>query len=150
MGRLPHILLIAIAGLHGSGAVAASAIDVEIKGVDGALRDNVAAFLSVKRYADAPDLDQDRVDRLALRAPREATDALRPFGYYEAAATVTAPPNSNPCSRALSRVRATSLSASATSAPTSITRRTPRCSTAPSRCAPRARDRCTAVRCLAA
>ncbi len=88
--HLPSLLLTA-AGLTTS-AVAAAAIDIRISGVEGPLRDNVAAFLSLKRYADAPDLDQDRVDRLALRARREATDALEPFGYYEAQATVTVTP----------------------------------------------------------
>jgi len=87
----PHLatLLLVATGLTTSAAAIASAIDIRISGVEGELRDNVAAFLSLKRYADAPDLDQDRVDRLALRARREATDALEPFGYYEAEATVT-------------------------------------------------------------
>ena len=70
-------------------AQAAPVIDVRITGVEGALRDNVAAYLSLKRFADAKDLDQDQVDRLALRARREATEALKPFGYYEATATTT-------------------------------------------------------------
>jgi translocation and assembly module TamA len=85
-------LLLAAAGLTTVATAMAAAIDVNIAGVEGALKDNVAAFLSLKRYADAPDLDQDRVDRLALRARREATDALEPFGYYEAEATVTVTP----------------------------------------------------------
>lgn len=63
-------------------ATAAAGIDVEVTGVDGALRDNVNAFLSLRRHAAAADLDQDLVDRLALRAEREAASALRPFGYY--------------------------------------------------------------------
>jgi translocation and assembly module TamA len=88
--HLATFLLVA-AGLTTS-AASAAAIEIRISGVEGALRDNVAAFLSLKRYADAPDLDQDRVERLALRARREATDALRPFGYYEAEATVTVTP----------------------------------------------------------
>jgi translocation and assembly module TamA len=84
--------LLAAAGLITATTAAGSGIDVDITGVEGALKDNVAAFLSLKRYANAPDLDQDRVDRLALRARREATDALEPFGYYEAQATVTVTP----------------------------------------------------------
>ncbi len=63
-------------------AAADAGIDIEIAGVDGALRDNVIAFLSLKRYAGAADLDQDLVDRLAMRAEREVASALRPFGYY--------------------------------------------------------------------
>lgn len=90
MRRLPPFLLVA-ASLWAT-AAPAEAIDVTITGVEGVLRDNVAAFLSLKRFADRADLDQDRVDRLALRAKREATEALEPFGYYEAEATVTVTP----------------------------------------------------------
>ena len=67
-------------------------IETRIAGVDGPLRDNVAAFLSLQRYANSPDLDQDRVDRLALRARQEAADALKPFGYYEPDIVVTVTP----------------------------------------------------------
>ena len=83
--------LLAAASLIASAAAAAT-IEVRISGVEGALRNNVEAFLSLKRYANREDLDQDRVDRLALRARREATAALEPFGYYEAQATVTVTP----------------------------------------------------------
>jgi len=70
----------------------AATIEVRVTGVEGALKDNVTAFLSMRRYANAADLDQARVDRLALRARREAADALKPFGYYQAEATVTVTP----------------------------------------------------------
>jgi len=83
MQRLRQLAILAAFWLA-SAAAAAQGVEVEITGVDGALRDNVAAFLSLKRYASSKDLDQDRVDRLALRADREAKDALRPFGYYDA------------------------------------------------------------------
>jgi len=85
MHRLRLLSIIAASWLAAASA-AAQGIDIEIVGVDGPLRDNVVAFLSLKRYANSRDLDQDRVDRLALRAVREATDALKPFGYYEARA----------------------------------------------------------------
>lgn len=85
-------LVLAAAGLVTPAASVAAAIEIRISGVEGAMRDNVAAFLSLKRYSNSPDLDQDRVDRLGLRARQEATDALKPFGYYEAVATVTVTP----------------------------------------------------------
>ncbi len=68
-----------------------AAITVEVTGVEGAVKDNVIAFLSLTRYANVADLDQDRVDRLALRAPQEARSALKPYGYYapEVSASVT-------------------------------------------------------------
>lgn len=64
-------------------AGAASSIEVEITGVDGALRENVLALSSLQRHARSAELDQEIVERLAQRAPGEARDALRPYGYYE-------------------------------------------------------------------
>jgi translocation and assembly module TamA len=58
-------------------------IKVTVEGVDGALRTNVLAYLSLQRYATLDDLSPDLVQRLLLRAEGEVTDALRPFGYYE-------------------------------------------------------------------
>lgn len=92
MRRHLATFLFVAAGLAAS-AASAAAIEVRIKGVEGALQDNVAAFLSLNRFANAPDLDQDRVDRLAERARGEAVAALEPFGYYEAEATVTVTPS---------------------------------------------------------
>jgi len=95
MRRLLLQTVFAAAWLAAKAAVAAATapvIDVKIVGVDGPVRDNVAAFLSLKRYAGSTDLDQDRVDRLTLRARQEAADALKPFGYYEAEVIVTVTP----------------------------------------------------------
>jgi translocation and assembly module TamA len=95
MRRQLLITLLAVSWLAAEAAGAATtapAIEVRITGVDGRVRDNVAAFLSLQRYAQSPDLDQDRVDRLALRARQEAADALKPFGYYEPEVVVTVTP----------------------------------------------------------
>ncbi len=62
---------------------AAPAIEVDVEGVDGRLRENVLAFLSLQRHARSTALDEDVVGRLAQRAEREVAAALRPFGYYE-------------------------------------------------------------------
>ncbi len=83
----PHRALLLLACLLATPASAG--IDVTISGVDGALRENVVAFLSLVRYANSPDLDQERVDRLAQRAEREARSALRPFGYYDPVVVAT-------------------------------------------------------------
>jgi len=64
-------------------SLAAADITVKVEGVEGSIRDNVQAFLSLSRYAKAKDLDADTVERLGQRAPREVAQALRPFGYYE-------------------------------------------------------------------
>jgi translocation and assembly module TamA len=58
-------------------------IRVDVEGVDGAIRENVLAYLSLQRYATLENLDPDLVARLVQRAEGEVTDALRPFGYYE-------------------------------------------------------------------
>jgi len=65
-------------------AAASATIEVRVAGVEDELRENVLAFLSLKRYANAPDLDEEKVARLLRRAEREARSALRPFGYYGA------------------------------------------------------------------
>ena len=76
-------LLLCIVGALAAGVPARAAIDIDISGVDGALRRNVLAFLSLERYKGRDDLDQALVERLQERAEREAANALRPFGYYE-------------------------------------------------------------------
>ncbi|MGH8249656.1 MAG: autotransporter assembly complex protein TamA [Steroidobacteraceae bacterium] len=64
-------------------ARAETSVEVEVVGVDGALRDNVLALSSLQRLARSPDLDEQMVQRLAQRAASEARTALRPFGYYQ-------------------------------------------------------------------
>jgi translocation and assembly module TamA len=77
----PAVLLCLLAGPF---ARAATAVDVEIHGVDDELRDNVTAYLSFERYKKGgADLSPDTIDRLHERVEREVDAALRPFGYYE-------------------------------------------------------------------
>lgn len=84
MNRISSLLLLCVLGVLAVGAPARADIDLEISGVDGALRRNVLIFLSLERYRNRDDLDQALVERLQERAEREAANALRPFGYYEA------------------------------------------------------------------
>jgi translocation and assembly module TamA len=58
-------------------------IRVEIDGVDGELKRNVAAFLSVERYKERDKLEEDTVVRLYNRIDDEVRSALKPLGYYE-------------------------------------------------------------------
>ncbi len=58
-------------------------IRVEIEGVDGDLRRNVLALLSLESYKDRDRIEPDAVARLFRRVDGEVRDALRPFGYYE-------------------------------------------------------------------
>jgi len=68
--------------LVGLATAARADIKVDVKGVEGPLRDNVLAYLSLQRYAKRDDLDSAIIERLFLRANDEAKSALRPFGYY--------------------------------------------------------------------
>ncbi len=79
----------ALAAVLVLGAVAPARADIRVtvEGVDGAIRANVLAYLSLQRYATLDDLQPDLVNRLVQRAEGEVVDALRPFGYY--APTVT-------------------------------------------------------------
>ena len=58
-------------------------VAVEFVGVEGALLENVRALSSLHRLSSASELDGEIVGRLVQRAPAEARDALRPYGYYE-------------------------------------------------------------------
>src|SRR6267154_1774390 len=62
----------------------AAGVNVEVRGVDDEVRNNVLAYLSFERYKKGgADLNADTVDRLHNRVEREVQSALRPFGYYE-------------------------------------------------------------------
>jgi translocation and assembly module TamA len=58
-------------------------IEIEVKGVDETLRDNVVAYLSFDRYRKSEAMSRDTVERLHNRVEREVAAALKPFGYYE-------------------------------------------------------------------
>jgi translocation and assembly module TamA len=89
LGRIAALLCKALLGLGvlGVAPVARADIDIQISGVDGALRQNVLLFVSLERYRTRNDLDEALVGRLQERAERETAAALRPFGFY--AATIT-------------------------------------------------------------
>ena len=77
--RRTHAVLLCL--LAAPLAHGASAISVEVRGVDDALRDNVLAYLSFERYKKgAADLTPDTVERLHNRVEREVDAALKPFG----------------------------------------------------------------------
>lgn len=59
-----------------------AAIRIDISGVDGPLRRNVLALLSVEHYKDRDRIEPDAVARLFRRVDGEVRDALRPYGYY--------------------------------------------------------------------
>jgi translocation and assembly module TamA len=63
--------------------VAQAEIRVDIEGVDGDLKRNITATLSVERYKDRERIEADAVERLFRRVDDEVRSALRPFGYYQ-------------------------------------------------------------------
>ncbi|MEJ2509451.1 MAG: autotransporter assembly complex protein TamA [Gammaproteobacteria bacterium] len=70
-------------------AAAAVPINVEVKGVSGALRENVLAHLSLAHHKDDSDLSEAGLQLLLGRAAKETRTALRPFGYYDASVTTS-------------------------------------------------------------
>ena len=77
-------LLMAALGAGLATPAGAAGVNVEVHGVDEALRTNVLAYLSFDRYKKGGvDLNADMVERLHNRVEREVQEALRPFGYYE-------------------------------------------------------------------
>lgn len=56
-------------------------LTVIVEGVDGSLRDNVLAFLSIQER-DGQDVEEGEVRRMHRRAEAEIREALVPFGYY--------------------------------------------------------------------
>ena len=78
--RLPAITSFIVALLA---TPALGSIEVEVRGVEETIHDNVVAYLSFERYKNSDDLSPEFVERLQERTEREVRTALRPFGYYE-------------------------------------------------------------------
>ena len=78
--RAPWIAACLLAAPLAHGA----SVNIEMRGVDDELRDNVLAYLSFERYKKGgAELTSDTVERLHNRVEREVQSALRPFGYYD-------------------------------------------------------------------
>ena len=60
----------------------AAAVLTEVRGVDGAMRDNVRASLSLVQAEDLPEISVWRIRQMAEAAADEIQQALQPFGYY--------------------------------------------------------------------
>jgi translocation and assembly module TamA len=69
--------------LAAAGAPGAAAIRIDLEGVDSDVRTNVLTYLSVERYRQRDDVDQDTMNRLFNRIDGEVKSAMRPYGYYE-------------------------------------------------------------------
>ncbi|MDE2451416.1 MAG: BamA/TamA family outer membrane protein [Gammaproteobacteria bacterium] len=76
-------ILVLLLGLLAGWPLARAGITIAVSGVSDPLRRNVLAYLSFTRYQGSKQLNQDTIDRLQGRVPREVQSALRPLGYYE-------------------------------------------------------------------
>jgi len=79
---------LAAAVLLATGSPAFAGVDIEIRGVEGQIAQNVSAYLSLTRYKDRP-VDPALMNRLHDRIDREVRGALQPFGYYSPTVTST-------------------------------------------------------------
>jgi translocation and assembly module TamA len=70
------LLAVAVLPVH-------AGIKVTVDGVKDEMLRNVLLYLSVERYRDRDDVDQDMMQRLYDRIDLEVKDALHPYGYYE-------------------------------------------------------------------
>ncbi len=57
-------------------------VTLSVEGVDGELKENVFAYLSIELYKEHPDLTENRLEKLHRKADEEIRQALQPFGYY--------------------------------------------------------------------
>lgn len=79
--RLRGYAVIALLALLSHNALAA--ITIEVTAPTDEIKNNVRAFLSLTRYLERKDLDQETRERLQARIPAEARSAMQPLGYYE-------------------------------------------------------------------
>ncbi len=70
--------------------LAARAVELEVKGVEGEARDNVLAWLALPEELDqGDDVDRLWLERFSRQAEERARTALEPFGYYHARVSVS-------------------------------------------------------------
>jgi translocation and assembly module TamA len=82
IGRSSWIVHVIVGlGLSLAAVSSHAGLDVQIQGLEGRLRDNVRATLSVLHAAS--DVTPERIRFLHSRAEDEIRTALQPFGYYE-------------------------------------------------------------------
>lgn len=65
-----------------SHAAAGVKVNVSLTGVEGEIKENVLAYLSIARQKDHPDFNLSLLKKLHEQAPDEIRKSLEPFGYY--------------------------------------------------------------------
>src|SRR5699024_1125193 len=68
--------------LFAAAAARADTVNIQVNGVEGAVKDNVLASLSIKHYKNYGKHPAATIRRLAAEAPGEIRQALQPFGYF--------------------------------------------------------------------
>ncbi len=74
----PALFVLTLLGSHN----ALAALRVELRGVEGELKDNVLALLTVQRERETEGLSEGHIRRYFQRGAKEIRQALEPFGYY--------------------------------------------------------------------
>jgi len=82
MHKTQRILLALLVCLYSTTLFAQVNVNVEIRGIDKRLEDNVRLFLSIEQQKDHALVSEGRLRRLHKKAPQEISQALQPFGYY--------------------------------------------------------------------
>jgi len=81
-GSAAAFTLFLLSGMLSGAAWADARVKIEVEGIDGDLRRNVIASLSLEDARDDKDLNEERIRRLHARAEEEIATALQPFGFY--------------------------------------------------------------------
>ncbi|KAB2888548.1 MAG: outer membrane protein assembly factor, partial [Desulfobulbaceae bacterium] len=76
------LFLLLLFFLSASSSAAAVSVDVEVKGVEDALRDNILSRLKIFLHKDSRRLTAYEIRRLHRQAEADIGKALAPFGYY--------------------------------------------------------------------
>lgn len=84
MYKLQQMLLAILACFYSVTLFAQINVNVVVIGIDKKLEDNVRQLLSIEQQKDHALMSEDRMHQLHKKAPQEISQALHPFGYYQA------------------------------------------------------------------
>lgn len=66
-------------------AARAATLEVNVEGIEGAMRENILRALTIYQERSRNDLSEARIRRLHTAASDEIREAVKPFGYYQPA-----------------------------------------------------------------
>src|SRR6056297_1052443 len=88
ISKTGNLTRLALAVLLVPATLAAQPVITEISGIDGEMRANVEASLSLKQAEDLEQVSVWRLRQMASDAREEVRQALEPFGFYSANVSV--------------------------------------------------------------